>query len=264
MIGNRGDQQVTRRDAASYCWRKGSPRAAASPSRLPCPPPSDPLTSRTHMPTALEFLEKILPSDGYKCATVFNENGKVWNTFFPTVADLARFITSEDALGRTVYHACATFGTPESRKQSNAIGARSFWLDIDAGEGKPYADALEAALAVERFRISFRLPAPVYVGSGNGLHCYWPLEEIVQPVAWHRYASGLKRLCHQANLQADGSRTCDLASELRTPGTHNRKHGEYRLVEVGHLVGPYDLSQFNIFLEGEVNGNTRSTLPVQS
>src|SRR5208282_4415050 len=45
-------------------------------------------------------------------------------------------------------------------------------------------------------------------------------------------------------------RTCDLASVLRTPGTHHRK-GEPKLVRVGDLTGPYKLNQFDIFLEGE-------------
>ena len=99
------------------------------------------------MTTALQFLERILPEDGYKCATVFND-GKVWNKFFATCAELAVFISQQDGLGRTVYHGCAAFGSPDSRKQSNALGAQSFWLDVDCGEGKPYASAVDGALAL--------------------------------------------------------------------------------------------------------------------
>ena len=50
------------------------------------------------MPTPLQFLQSILPEDGFKCATVFNE-GKVWNRFFATIAELAKFISDQDALG---------------------------------------------------------------------------------------------------------------------------------------------------------------------
>ena len=204
------------------------------------------------MTSALAFLERILPVEGYKCALVIDHERK-WNTFFPTVAELAQFISVQDGLGRTAYHACAAFGTPDSRKQSNAIGARSFWLDIDAGEGKPYASPVDAALAVHAFLGRAGLPPPIYVGSGYGLHVYWPLEEMVDAQAWHRYATGLKRLAHQHGLATDVTRTADIASVLRTPGTHNRKHVETKLVRGGDLVDPYDLSEFAVFLEGEKN-----------
>lgn len=201
------------------------------------------------MTSALAFLERILPSEGYKCATVFNE-GKVWNKFFPSASALARFISDQDALGRTVYHACAAFGTPDSRKQSNSIGAKAFWLDVDAGEGKPYADAVEAALAVHGFATRLALPPPTYIGSGSGLHIYWPLEEVLGAKDWQRYSHGLRGLCVEYGLQVDAVRTADLASVLRTPGTHHRK-GEPKLVRAGELTGPYDLSLFDVFLEGE-------------
>lgn len=212
------------------------------------------------MTTALAFLERILPEDGYKCATVFNE-GKVWNKFFSNVSELAAFILNQDALGRTVYHACAAFGTPDSRKQSNALGAKCFWLDVDAGEGKPYRDATDAAIAVSGFAERLVLPPPTYAGSGNGIHVYWPLDEIVPAKEWQKYATGLRALCVAHNLQIDAVRTCDLASVLRTPGTHHRKSTP-KLVQVGDLTGPYELDRFKIFLEGEENadGNTNDTL----
>jgi hypothetical protein len=214
------------------------------------------------MASALEFLERILPEDGYKCATVFNE-GKVWNKFFSTCEALSAYVGQQDGLGRTVYHGCAVFGTPDSRKQNNALGARAFWLDIDVGEGKPYVDATAAANAVSSFAVSTGLPVPTYVGSGNGIHVYWPLENVVGSKTWQRYSEGLRRLCKNEALQVDAVRTCDLASVLRTPGTYNRKHGVTKLVQVGDLTGPYDLSQFDIFLEGETNDASRNKLPVQ-
>lgn len=190
---------------------------------------------------------------------MFNE-GKVWNQFFATHEQLASFITQQDGLGRTVYHACATFGSPDSRKQSNALGAQSFWLDIDAGEGKAYPSAADAAIAVHSFVERTGLPHPVYVGSGNGLHVYWPLVEMVGAKDWQAHAQGLKNLAHKHSLAADASRTADLASVLRTPGTHHRK-GVAKLVRAGELVGPYDIELFRIFLEGENDGVPLQILP---
>lgn len=193
---------------------------------------------------------------------MFNE-GKVWNQFFATHEQLASFITQQDGLGRTVYHACAAFGSPDSRKQSNALGAQSFWLDIDCGEGKPYPTAVDAALAVRGFTMAAALPPPLYVGSGSGLHIYWPLVEMVGAKDWQRYSQGLRRLCVENNLQVDPVRTCDLASVLRTPGTHNRKPGLARLVRAGELVGPYDIELFKIFLEGEASEQDKVLYGVQ-
>jgi hypothetical protein len=55
----------------------------------------------------------------------------------------------------------------------------------------------------------------------------------------------LKHLCVQHGFKADPARTADISSILRTPGTHNRKHGgeieDRRLVE----DGPYDVKQLN-------------------
>ena len=214
------------------------------------------------MSIALAFLERILPAEGYKCATVFNE-GKVWNKFFATHSELASFIGNQDALGRTVYHGCAAFASPDSRKASNATGAKCFWLDVDAGEGKPYETAATAARAVHAFVHAHDLPKPIYVGSGNGIHVYWPLGTIVEAATWRSYAEGLKRLCHSAGLAVDVVRTADLASVLRTPGTHHRKGIEEKLVRVSDLEGPYELKQFECFLEGENNDASNSLLGVR-
>lgn len=204
------------------------------------------------MTSALEFLERIIPENGYKCATTF-EGAHVWNKFFATTKELANYISQQDGLGRTIYHACASFETPNNRKAENALGAKSFWLDIDAGIGKPYESAIDAANAVCVFVQKLCLPHPIYVGSGNGIHVYWPLHEMVDAETWKRYAQGLKHFAHNNTLEVDRARTADLASVLRTPGTHHRKN-VVKVVQVGELVGPYELKQFDCFLEGGTRG----------
>ena len=81
--------------------------------------------------------------------------------------------------------------------------------------------------------------------SGNGLHVYWPLDRLLSPDEWRAGALRLKLACKAHGLNADESRTTDISSILRPPGTHNRKvpHAP-RLVEVGQLVGPYDADAF--------------------
>ena len=208
------------------------------------------------MPTsAHQFLRWVLPEEGLKCAVVITDRRPI-QKFFTSTDELAAYVLTQDGLGHTVYHACASFKTGENRKAINALGARALWLDVDAGEGKPYADASEAAEAVSAFCRATRLPPPVYVGSGVGVHCYWPLVEILDPVRWKAFAAGLKHLCLRHGLEAGPERTADLASILRTPGTHHRKDVP-RVVRCGPLVGPYTLEEL-----GGLNDADVQNLPV--
>lgn len=131
---------------------------------------------------------------------------------------------SADASGKDAYFACAQFANADSRKGENAVEARSFWLDLDCGPGKPYANQKEAGAALTVFCKSAGLPAPTHVvSSGAGLHVYWALEAPVPATEWKGYASKLKVLTHHHKLAADDSRTDDIASVLRVPGTRNWK-----------------------------------------
>lgn len=120
---------------------------------------------------------------------------------------------------------------------------RSLWLDIDLAPKSIYRDALSAAEATARFCQELNLPTPVYVGSGNGLHVYWPLTENLTLEQWLPLARGLKAACQRHGLMAGPERTADAASILRPPGSHHRK-AEEREVLVGPLSGPYPPADF--------------------
>lgn len=181
----------------------------------------------------IAFLRCVLPDEGYYCAVVLDPRPRQY--FFSTIEELADAILWHDGQGRTVYHACASFKTADNRQGANARYSRSLWIDIDCGVGKPYADAQAGYEALGKFCANTGLPFPVVVGSGFGLHCYWPLGQDLLPAEWKRLSAGLKALSAQHGLQIDPVRTADIASILRTPGTHNRKNGE-RLVQVGPLI----------------------------
>jgi Virulence-associated protein E len=75
---------------------------------------------------------------------------------------------------------------------------------------------------------------------------------MLDPVTWNLYARGLKNLCAKYELHADPSRTADISSVLRTPGTHNRKHRPERPVEITPRfleIKPYSLDHFAMLLE---------------
>jgi hypothetical protein len=195
-----------------------------------------------------EFLEQILPNEGHLCGVSVRAGG-FHHRFFQTTADLAAFILAEDALGHTVYFACSSYREPTSRKGANVHGAQSLWLDVDAGPGKPYDCAATAAEAVVQLCRSTGLPSPIFVGSGNGIHVYWPLDRMLEPREWRPLALSLKQKCEQYGLHADPGRTADMASILRPPETHNRKKPNIpRLVQVGPLHGPYAVDELRKIL----------------
>ena len=73
---------------------------------------------------------------------------------------------------------------------------------------------------------------------------------------------GLKTLCIKRGLHADHSRTTDISSVLRTPGTHHRK-GEAKEVLCGSIVGPFPITAFPIAVE-DPDSRTRTQISKRS
>jgi hypothetical protein len=127
------------------------------------------------------------------------------------------------------YFACAEYKTSGNRTAANVAGARGLWLDLDCGvkkesDGKGYLTKEMAQEAVNSFCIKLKLDKPTHiVDSGNGLHVYWLFDNIVSREKWQKAAKKLKALTIADNLKVDGSRTADIASVLRMPGTMNNK-----------------------------------------
>jgi hypothetical protein len=220
---------------------------------------------------ARQFLRLILPDRGHYVSWIRTSHGRKYNRFASAIEELWIIISEADGAGHTGYQACASFkearhdprGTPTSqrrygRTQYNVLGARSLWLDVDAGPDKPYAEWRSAAQAVATFCKATGLPPPLYVRSGLGIHVYWPLEQVLDPETWRRYALGLKSMCVNHGLHADPNRTADITSVLRTPGTHHRKAG-VRLVECLELAGPYSVKQFEILLSSALDNGPKGS-----
>jgi hypothetical protein len=221
--------------------------------------------------TGLRFLRRILPEQGYYIAAVKDPRSKRFrpSEFASTLEGLWSLLQENDRNGFETYHACASFREPLNdplgtaredrrlgRTQHNVLGAKAFWLDIDVGPGKPYANQQQAFEALKTFCKKLALPIPIVVSSGAGLHIYWCLLQTLSPDDWGFYASGLKQLCVELDLKADPSRTTDISSILRTPGTHNRKHAGAPLVQCDPAFlddagprAPQPLERFAIFAE---------------
>lgn len=131
-----------------------------------------------------------------------------------------------DARGADAYFAPAVF-RDKSRKAADAAGLSSFWLDIDCGEGKPYADWRAGLAVLTNWCRKHGVPLPaIGVLSGSGLHVYWLLDGAYAHAEWLPVAQHLKQALKVGGVEADPARTADAASILRVPGTHNHKGEE--------------------------------------
>lgn len=191
----------------------------------------------------------MLPEQGLKNATIIRAPDQSFQRFYNSIEDLADAIQriDERETGKSaVYFGCAGYAD-RRRTKGSVQSVKSFWLDIDCGDGKPYGSVQAGLGAVEDFCGRNDLPAPVLVSSGTGLHVYWPLQSELDRGTWEAYATGLKDFCAVEGLQAGRERTADCASILRPPGTLHRK-GSPRPVVCGPLRGPYPIALFEKFL----------------
>ncbi len=159
-------------------------------------------------------------------------------------AALARAAELSDA-GNDTYFACGEYGSPDNRKAENVSGAWAFWMDLDCGPekaaaGKGYADTAKAEVAIREFCKVTGLPeSTCIVHSGGGLHVYWTVDKAIERETWLAHATKLKALANACGLLADPSRTADIASVLRIPGTLNHKYSpprEVRLLTAGQPI----------------------------
>ena len=194
-----------------------------------------------------DFLNSVLPTQGVYC-TVGIRSGVVKQSFQPTIDDVDAVGTALDAAGVDAYFALATFKDESSRKADNAEFLRAFFLDLDCGTGKPYADQSAAGHALSVFIKDTGLPSPTVINSGGGLHVYWPLTEDVAVADWLPHAKSLKRLCVEQNLHADPAVTADCVRILRIPGTSNFKGGQRRPVQIIAQGQPTDFKAFTACL----------------
>ena len=196
------------------------------------------------------FFDLIHPAAGWRCLFALPSKQHYW---FDNDADLVRAAAELDRQELAVFHSCAVF-KDKQRKQDSVLALKSFWLDIDAGIGKPYASAGEAYQALKSWLVDAVMPDPIIVASGGGLHVYWPLAEALPPSRWKPLAEQLRAMALEKGLHIDPGSTIDSARILRPPGTHNRKlldesgkkladvGGIPRKVKAGPLVGPYSLT----------------------
>ena len=138
-----------------------------------------------------------------------------------------------------------------SRKADDCVFVRSFFIDLDVGEGKEFATKQDAHDGIENILIQTGLPEPVRIDSGGGIHAYWIMDTDIPKDEWKPAAEVFKSLCLQY-AAIDPVVTADAARIMRCPETFNQKTGTPRPTSViSDEVFAYSWDEFKAFLMGE-------------
>lgn len=205
------------------------------------------------------FLELVLPPSGLYCAVAIDDKDTskyaIKRTVFTdSIDNLAELIQRHDSEGYGSFFALGTFqGREDGRKAENTAEFKAFFIDIDVGppvlqkdgklKEKAYRELPAAAAALRKFVDDANLPKPIIVGSGGGLHAYWPFTEPVPYAKWKPAATAFKALCLKHKLGIDPAITADGARIMRAPGSNNYKLDEPRSVQMvmaGDAPTPFD------------------------
>jgi hypothetical protein len=213
-----------------------------------------------------EFLTLLVPPGvlvAGKLVPKTNAEGETYNAFSHSIAklhsDFAANLAQMDGEQLNTYFALAAYkqgfhdGPPDpktglSKKQlrvrPNVDSLKALWFDIDfkpKKDGSPplYPDVKTAAVALKVFSQASGVPVPsVLVGSGNGLHAYWPLADAIPVDRWQKLADALKAAAIEHKVDIDPTCTADACRVLRPIGTHNWKDpSNPRPVQLLHSSG---------------------------
>jgi hypothetical protein len=168
----------------------------------------------------LDFLQRVLPTEGTYCG--FALTGKR-NRFFSDIADLVETAQQLDQRGQDAYFAISTFKDSSSRRNVNVQATKVITIDVDCGEDKPFPTWKEGLKALGKFITDMKLPKPLIVRSGNGLHTYWVLERDLDRDEWTPLARAMKDAAEGQKFDIDVTKTADASLVLRPVGTHNFK-----------------------------------------
>lgn len=179
------------------------------------------------------FLSTVLAARGYYCVNGIHPKRKVIQKFYSSLDSVVAAAANLDEEGKNAYFALGTFIEAGSREAVNVQAMKSFYLDLDCGEKKPYSDKANALVALKAFCRIFKLPKPTFlVDSGRGIHVYWCLPQAISREEWLPIAYLLDAACKESQFDADEQVTKDAARILRIPGTHNYKDTTPSVVKI--------------------------------
>jgi hypothetical protein len=139
-----------------------------------------------------EFYKKALPSTGVYCVATIDPIAKITkHKFVENIEELESFVESKKNTKTNIFVALSSFNG-YSRKAEEAKAVKSFFVDLDVGEGKGYESKEDALDAIDKFILDNELPPPVRIDSGGGVHAYWLFDEDIPAAEWKPYAEKFK------------------------------------------------------------------------
>jgi hypothetical protein len=196
-----------------------------------------------------EFYKKALPSTGVYCVATIDPIAKITkHKFVENIEELESFVESKKNTKTNIFVALSSFNG-YSRKAEEAKAVKSFFVDLDVGEGKGYESKEDALDAIDKFILDNELPPPVRIDSGGGVHAYWLFDEDIPAAEWKPYAEKFKNFCLTHGLNIDPVVTADLARILRCPDTFNQKTDPPLPTKLlGDSIPVYSFDEFKNFL----------------
>jgi hypothetical protein len=174
-----------------------------------------------------EFLSLVLPplqeGENY-CIWGNDAQGSIRQKFVSSIEELSARADKLLEDNYNAFFALAKFGpADQGRYAANALELKSFFIDLDCGEDKPYATIADGLVALKHFCKDVGLPRPTVVQSGRGAHVYWILDKAITRQEWKPYAERLKALSVEKQFHIDLAVPADPARILRIPETMHLK-----------------------------------------
>jgi len=212
------------------------------------------------MLTRKDFLSLVLPPLGKGesyCTVGIKEDGEnkdVRQRFVGSVDEISQHADEFVTTKYNAFYGMAKYGPEGRRTTKNAIALKSFYIDLDCGPGKPFAELNDGLVALKAFCKTTSLPRPTIVKSGMGAHIYWICTEALPRERWTLYAERLKELCVQHKFEVDPVVTGEAARILRIPETYHVKDPTNPiLVEVLHVGAQLSPDDIHKLLEPSVD-----------
>ena len=174
-----------------------------------------------------EFLTLVLPPlDDGECYFSWGNKGKegIRQRFATSIEELSEKSDALQMDGFNAFYGVAKYGAQKNgRFATNVVSLKSFFIDLDCGEGKPYLTLNDGLAALKTFCGNTGLPKPTIIKSGRGAHIYWILKDPISREEWKPHAEQLKLLCTENKFKIDYAIPADAARVLRVPETDHVK-----------------------------------------
>lgn len=218
------------------------------------------------MLTRQEFMEVVLPPEGIYCVFALDGKRPRSQTFHKTKQDVDITVDVLEEQGFDSFIALANFNSAQNRTAPNVLSLKSFFLDLDvdpnASDDRHYASQADAIVALKQLVKDLKLPRPIVVNSGRGVHAYWPLTAAVPRDEWRAVAERFKTTCLLRGMKIDPAVPADPARVLRAVGSSNFKDRLNPLkVEVLSTADPTEFAHFRGLLGVTENTTPQPTRP---